>query len=100
VDGFFEIVSCASVHLHKSKMVVVPWVDNRWQHALRHTIWRSHLQHRISQLQNLMTCNPQVGQLEVRITKRHTAILPLKHHVIYMYKQLAQTRVSKHVTLK
>jgi hypothetical protein len=56
VDGFLETVSRASIHLHKSKSVVVPRIYNRWQHALRHTIWSSHLKHKITQTKNLMTC--------------------------------------------
>jgi hypothetical protein len=53
VDGFLETVSRASIHLHKSKSVVVPRIYDRWQHALRHTIWSSHLKHKITQTKNL-----------------------------------------------
>ena len=62
VDGFFETVTSATVHLHKSKAVVIPRVDNRWQQALRHTIRRSSLEYKITQTKHLTICRSAYRQ--------------------------------------
>ena len=100
VDGFFETVTSTSIHLHKSKAIVIPRVDNRWQHALRHSIWRSNLKHKMTQTKNLMICNSQVGQLtESKAKTAQCQLAPLKCYVIYMHYQVPQEQVWKQVAL-